>query len=405
MNLKLRISAAELAKCSLEVTRVNDSQISGFHARFGKTNSDGYRLISYYFYYRLGGRNGRQVNYFIGNSSTMDVGTARRIAMQIEPLVKQGKDIVQMKFEAEKQTVKLKTFWRFKGADFIMKKYKNSQDAKRNFEVDILPKIGSVELSKISQRLVEVRVLKPLVSAGKKSQAKVILSQLKALLSFAVDQQYLTHQPIKKVDPSFFGSTDLSNSDLNSREPRDGDAILSGAQLKGIYFRASKATRRSAFLFTLRLQILTGQSLSTICQSYRQDIKANRWLLRGSDGKLTGKSIPVTGPLKALLKEVVTEFTNRESLYLFPGKGARAKQDRNMDSRALAKAQQRFIFDVHQERVSMTQLLSDIKHAMITLKINPLVIAYLFHDNLSGYLAIESDCPSIAVGLEQWYGG
>ena len=85
MNIKERITQALLAHVDLTINRINDNQIIGFHVRLGKLKLDGSRLASYYYFYRIGGRNGRQVNYFIGNSDVIDAGVARRIALKIEP--------------------------------------------------------------------------------------------------------------------------------------------------------------------------------------------------------------------------------------------------------------------------------------------------------------------------------
>lgn len=398
MTKSERITEQVIATCSQEIKRINDSVLNGFHARLGVTRTDGSRLVSYYFFYRVGGRNGRQVNYFIGNSKTMDAGLARRIALQIEPHVKAGKDIEEMKFSAEKEHVKMKEFWRFLGMKFIVEKYKNGQEICRLFEQHILPQIGSVQLAKINQRIVELRIINPLLEAEKFSTAKSVIVYLKQVLKYAVKMNYLNSQPIDNL------SIDGEPSSKNDKR-REEELSLTGAQLKGIYYRASKMTGSNTYLFTLRLQILSGQSLATICRAFRQDIKGNKWLLRDRNGKLSGKIIPCDGPLKNLLKQGVKQFTNAQSLYLLPGKGARKKADKAMDAKSLAKLQQQFIFEVHGSKRSMSNMLKDIETAMIDVGVSPLVVAYLFHRKLDSYLALSSEDPAIAVGLNQWYRG
>lgn len=395
MAIKERITDVMVRNLTSETTRVNDNQINGFHLRAGKIRDDGTRLFSYYFFYRLGGRNGRQVNFFIGNSTTLSAGEARRIALKIEPLVRGGKDLQKMQFDDKNKEVKLKLFWRYIGREIFKKNYKNSQDAIRNIEAVVLTAIGSVTLEKISPQLVELRLVKPLTAQGKVSQAKVIISQLKALLKIAVQHGFLTAQPIKGFE--FKSVASVVNPDLTSE--------VTGAQLKGIYYRASKETRHSAFLYCLRLQILTGQSLAVICRCYRQDIKGNKWLLRTSDGKLSGRVIPLAGPLKALFKEILKIFPVVHSLYLFPGQARGKKNDCEMDTRALAKSQKRFIASVHNINVTQRSLLGDIEQAMLSLNINPLAVAYLFGKKLDPSLTLNPDDPEIAKALEQWYRG
>jgi len=398
MNKSERITEHVIAICSPEVKRINDNVLKGFHVRLGVVRNDGSRLASYYFFYRVGGRNGRQVNYFIGNSETMDAGLARRIALQIEPHVKAGKDIEAMKFSAEKEHVKVKEFWRFLGAKFVIEKYKNGHEICRLFELHILPQIGSVQLAKVNQRIVELRIIKPLLDVNKISMATSVIVYLKQLLKYAVQMDYLSRQPIEHLKINRRLQLDNDKSDKQ-------ELALTGAQLKGIYYRASKIPASNTYLFTLRLQILSGQSLATICRTFRQDIKGNKWLLRDRNGKLNGKVIPCDGPLKSLLKQGVKQFTNAQSLYLLPGKGARKKDDKAMDAKSLAKLQQQFIFEVHGRKRSMSNMLKDIEAAMVDIGVSPLVVAYLFHRKVDAYLALDNDDPLIADGLNHWYRG
>lgn len=397
MNISERITEQSIAFCSADVLRINDNVLKGFHVRLGKLKLDNSRLASFYFFYRVGGRNGRQVNYFIGNSEQMDAGLARRIAVQIEPHVKAGKDVQQMKFNAEKGGVKFKEFWRFQGEEFVLVKYKNGSDIVSQFRRHILPKIGSIDLEKLSHRLIGLRIVSPLIEENKLGTARQLVSVLKQVLEKAVLEKYLQEQPIENF-PQLKVSRPVKEVKENSNQ-------LTGAQIKGIYYRASKMSNRSVYLFTLRLQILSAQSLSMICRTFRQDIKGNKWLLRDSSGKLSGKVIPLDGPLKALLKQGVKDHTNAQSLYLIPGKGKRIIADQSMDPKSLAKLQQKFILDVHGHKRTMTQLLGDIEQAMIDVQVPPLVVAYLFHKKVESYLKLAPDDPSVKAGLTIWYGG
>lgn len=395
MVIKERISVAVVKNARVELKRINDNQYQGFHARLGKLRADGSRLISYYFFYRVGGRNGRQSNYFIGNSDTMDAGVARRIAGQIHPLVKAGKDILKLKFQSEKEQVRLKDFWRFSGREYFEKKYKNSDDYIRNIERDVLPNIGSVHLRKLSDRLIQLRVFKPLIERGKPNQVKAVASQLKSLLGYAIETDYLTSLPIKSP---LIGHA-------NAESTQGDEVVISPAQIKAIYYRATKESGNKPYLYTLRLQILTGQSLSTILASYRQDIKGNYWSLRSTSGKLTGKVIPLQGPLKALLKEVLERFSTAQSLYLLPSKKCNDTLDVSLDPRALAKSQQRFIINVIEQKISMSKLCKQVEAAMVTNGVPVLVVAYLFDRKVEDYLRLFAKDPVIAAGLTQWYNG
>jgi len=395
MRIKERITQGGITSVASNVTRVNDSQYPGFHARFGKPKDDGTRLVSYYYFYRVGGRNGKQCNYFIGNSEQIDAGVARRIAAKIQPLVKRGEDILKLKFNSEKDHVRLSEFWRFSGEKMFSKKYKNANDAIRNIERNVLAQIGSVPLDKITNELVELRIFRPLLKQKKLSQLKSVASQLRGLLQFAVDSDYLVAQPIKP----------LTGLLVTALIPQRKSQSLSGPQIKGIYYRAAKTPKLLAYLYTLRIQILTGQSLSSILASYRQDIKGNYWSLRATNGKLTGKIIPLHGPLKILLKEVIVAFTTPDSLFLFPSKLVRNGGDVAMDPRAIAKSQQRFIMEVQGTKITSSELIQHIEMAMVELGVPGLVVAYLFDRKIEQYLTLDPKDQSIATGLTQWYSG
>ncbi|NRA70479.1 MAG: DUF4102 domain-containing protein [Gammaproteobacteria bacterium] len=393
--MKNRITDTLLRTLTSEDLRVNDVDIPGFHIRLGRPNTDGHRLVSYYFFYRLGGKNGRQVNFFIGNSSSLSAGEARRIALQIQPLVKAGKNLEKMQFEQQTSAVKLKDFWQFVGLEKFKKYYKNSQDPIRNIEGFILPMIGSVTLDQIDLRLIELRVFKPLLKNNKRSYLRIVAAQLNALFKMAVAEGAISQSQfipfVVKLSPIIKSSMTLTK--------------MTGAQIKGIYYRASKIENHPAFLYCLRLQILSGQSLAVICRSYRQDVKANKWLLRNSDGKLSGRIIPLSGPLKSLTKFILKTFPKPNSLYLFPGQhrqGA-SQDDATMDIRALAKGQKRFIESVHQIAITQRDFLVNIEQAMISQKINPLAVAYIFDKKLASNLMVAPEDPIIATALTQWH--
>jgi hypothetical protein len=400
MIIKQRISDTVVKSLAHNVLRVNDNQISGFHLRLGKPNTNGVRRISYYFYYRLGGRNGRQVNFLIGCGDTLSAGEARRIAQQIQPLVQAGKDVQKLQLDAKNQPLKLKQFWRHFGHEFFIQKYRNSQDAIRLIESIVLPTIGSVSLDQISHQLIELRIAKPLIAKNNISTLRLVISGLRSLLKLAVELEMISVQPIKTID--------LSNH-LPAKGLTD-TKLLSSAQLKGLYYRASKEPKLSVYLYTLRLQILSGQCLATICRAYRQDIKGNKWLLRNKDGKLSGTMIPIVGPLKQLLKEIIKLFSKARSLYLFAGRlrhdsDGSFDDDRPVDIRSLAKLQLNFIKSVHDITITQSALIATIEQAMLALAISPLVVAYLLNKKLAPSLTLLPDDPLIAEALVIWHQG
>ena len=389
----MRISDSVVNDLPDGTLRVNDNQIPGFHLRIGKVDSNSKQRVSYYYYYRIGGRYGRQVNFYIGNNQDISAGDARRIALKIIEFNQQGKDVEKLQFEQQKNHIKLKKFWQLFAKELVSEKYKNPLQVIRNVETIILPAIGSVDLDKISHNLVELRIIKMLIRTERSSYILTITSQLKAVLDLAVAHHYLVYHPLKSFKQYV----------TKNQKPLMPQVTLSGSQLKGLYYRASKEPRHSVYLFCLRLQILTGLSLAVICAAFRQDIKGNKWLLRSKSGKLTGQIIPLTGPLKPLVKEILKRFPTAQSLYLFPGLVKSGKTSEMMDVRAIAKAQSRFIMRVHGMSLTQRSLLTNIERAMLEQGVAPLVVAYLFNKKLDPSLLLASDDPQIANELANWH--
>lgn len=96
MAIKQKITATNLKNLTIEDQRINDTEISGFHARISPKG-----LITYYLFYRL---NGKQVNYRLGIDGHITPAQARDLAKDKSALVHQGIDV-----QAEKKKARVKT--------------------------------------------------------------------------------------------------------------------------------------------------------------------------------------------------------------------------------------------------------------------------------------------------------
>lgn len=74
MAVKKKITNTSIKQLTIEDGRLNDTEISGFHARISPKGA-----IKYYFYYRL---NGKQRNYLIGSADSMTPAQARDLAKE-----------------------------------------------------------------------------------------------------------------------------------------------------------------------------------------------------------------------------------------------------------------------------------------------------------------------------------
>ncbi|SON49366.1 site-specific integrase [Vibrio tapetis] len=106
MALKQKITNASIKKLSTDEQRINDTEVSGFHARISPKGH-----IKYYLFYRL---NGKQRNFLLGSASSLTPAQARDLAKEQAGLVASGKDIQQNKLETRQReatlNLKLNTF-------------------------------------------------------------------------------------------------------------------------------------------------------------------------------------------------------------------------------------------------------------------------------------------------------
>ncbi|WP_367989491.1 tyrosine-type recombinase/integrase [Vibrio sp. NTOU-M3] len=94
MALKQKITNTSIKALTVEQKRLNDTDISGFHARISPKGS-----IKYYLYYRL---NGKQRNYLIGSAHSLTPAQARDLAKEKAGLVASGVDIQECRHEAKR---------------------------------------------------------------------------------------------------------------------------------------------------------------------------------------------------------------------------------------------------------------------------------------------------------------
>ncbi|CAK4074127.1 site-specific integrase [Vibrio sp. 16] len=98
MAIKKKITNTSIKQLTIEDGRLNDTEISGFHARISPKGA-----IKYYFYYRL---NGKQRNYLIGSADSMTPAQARDLAKEKAGLVASGVDVQTQRAEERKAEVR-----------------------------------------------------------------------------------------------------------------------------------------------------------------------------------------------------------------------------------------------------------------------------------------------------------
>lgn len=97
MSKRLKITNSSIKALQVDDGRVNDTELSGFHARISPKGR-----ITYYLFYRI---NGKQVNFKIGTYPEITPTQARDLAKAKLGDVANGIDVQEVKKEAKRQTI------------------------------------------------------------------------------------------------------------------------------------------------------------------------------------------------------------------------------------------------------------------------------------------------------------
>lgn len=95
MAIKQKITASSIKNLTIADERLNDTEISGFHARISPKG-----VIKYYLYYRI---HGKQRNFLLGSANALTPAQARDLAKEKAGQVAAGEDVQVTRHEAKKR--------------------------------------------------------------------------------------------------------------------------------------------------------------------------------------------------------------------------------------------------------------------------------------------------------------
>ncbi|TDF35523.1 DUF4102 domain-containing protein [Alteromonadaceae bacterium M269] len=196
MPIKAKISNSTIKNLQPNDKRLNDTDISGFHARISANGK-----IKYYLFYRL---NGKQVNYLLGADGQITPAQARDLAKDKSAEVTKGIDIQSVKKEAKEKVrlSKLSTL----GA-FVNDKYEpwletqNAKTAKASIQnlKAAFPQFLDKQLSEITAWELEKWRNEKKSSGLKPASINRRINTLKGCLSRAVEWEVIEHHDLNKV--------------------------------------------------------------------------------------------------------------------------------------------------------------------------------------------------------------
>jgi len=196
MAIKAKVTATNLKNLSIEDQRINDTEISGFHARISPKG-----LITYYLFYRI---NGKQVNYRLGIDGQITPAQARDLAKDKSALVHQGIDV-----QAEKKKARVKTslskfttlsaFLEQKYAPFLKNRNPKTADKVMKALKSSFPKYLNRQLDDITAWELEKWRSERLGESIKPATANRQINALQGCLSRAVEWGIIENHDLKKL--------------------------------------------------------------------------------------------------------------------------------------------------------------------------------------------------------------
>ncbi len=389
-SIRAKLTESVLNNIPLEITKINDTEISGFYLNVGKPNKDGERSQVFYLYYRLGGRGSKERRLALGKSSVLTVGEARKLAKQYIGDVSRGIDVFleqKERTKAQKQEDEAPTVQEL-ATEFLERYIKiNRKDpsaVERMFEKDVLPAIGKVKLKEITRREILSKVLDPITDRGAGTQANKTLSILKQIFDFAVERDLMLGNPISTAKKKNVGGIE---------KPRT--RALEFEELIQVFERLPKLGVSTQVIYALKFITLTGCRPIEITGAQWQefDFEKMMWTIpaervKQNKGGDRIHKVPINQNMLIMLDELRASFSYLGSKYVFPSttciNSEPGKQpiDRHSLSRALNRKQNELgvpKFVPHDLRRTMATRLGD-----DDIGTDPIVVEKILNHQLQG---------------------
>jgi len=302
------------------IKRINDTKLSGFHARVGKTQNDKKRKIALYLNYRFGGIKGKQRNYHLGYFGECDLKDVRKEVESLKGRVALGEDVYETKQLSLKQQFIEDTSPTVEelAQEFIERDIKvNRKDVDpvmRMFKKDILPFIGNYKLKEITRRDILNKVLDPIKDRGSNTQANKTLSILKQMFDFGVERDLMQGNPVSTVKKKSVGGLEKSRT-----RALEFDEVIQ------VFERLPKLGVSQQVIYALKCITLTGCRPIEVTGAQWQEFDFDKmiWTIpaervkQNKYGERTHK-VPITQNMVILLDELRAAFGYLNSKYVFP---------------------------------------------------------------------------------------
>ncbi|MCL1160474.1 site-specific integrase [Shewanella chilikensis] len=391
-SVKVKITDSIMRQVPEEVTRINDAELSGFYVQIGERSPNGVRSFTYYLYYRLGGRNGIQRRYPIGNANVLTASEARKEATRLKGRVAIGEDVFLTRKKTHAAIAKSKTEPKVallvkEFMDIYVNRHrKRPEEVQRMMNADILPTLGKEKLSQLNRRLVINKGLDPILARGSKVQANKTLSVLKQMFDFGIQRGLLDHNPLAGTKRQVVGGNESSR-----------DRHLSLAEIQIVFDRLPRLGISHQVITILKIILLTGCRVNEIASAkWREfDFENQLWTIpkenvKAKKGKEKEHHVPLNDHLIALLDEAKKAYAYLNSEYVFPSLSCTtvAPGVKPIDKRSVARAVKRHIEELGVEPFTPHDLRRTTATMLSELGVDPIVVEKVLNHELMGVMAV-----------------
>lgn len=392
VSISIKITEDRILNADESIKRINDSEVKGFHIRLLASKKMGKRSGAYYYYYKLGGREGVQRNYKIGNSSDITAAKARTEALRLKSETQKGVDVFSLK---KKMIEDVKLHEKSDDVAVLMNEFiekfikterKRPDDPIRMIDVDIIPSIGKIKLSELETKQIITQCIDPIVNRGSKVYAGRVLSLLKQAFQFGV------HRGLIKSSP-------LSNTQKRNITGKESpkERFLTEDELKTFFCNLPKVGITRPVQIVLTLLCLTGCRVNEliIAEWAHIDFDKKMWFFPPENTKShKGKEKPHYVPLNAvtikLLKEVELQFSYLGTKYVFPSTTKRNVEAgvEPMESRSISKAVARHTEDFGVDKFTPHDFRRTVQTQMAKMGVDAVVVEKVLNHELTGMMRI-----------------
>ena len=409
--VKMLLTDSLLSSVPEPIKRINDTKLSGFHARVGKTQNDKKRKIALYLNYRFGGIKGKQRNYHLGYFGECDLKDVRKEVESLKGRVALGEDVYETKqLSLKKQFIEdTSPTVEELAKEFIERDIKvNRKDVDpviRMFKKDILPFIGNYKLKEVTRRDILNKVLDPIKDRGSNTQANKTLSILKQMFDFGVERDLMQGNPVSTVKKKSVGGLEKSRT-----RALEFDEVIQ------VFERLPKLGVSQQVIYALKFITLTGCRPIEVTGAQWQEFDFDKmiWTIpaervkQNKDGERTHK-VPITQNMVILLDELRAAFGYLNSKYVFPStttnKSGPGEQpiDRHSLSRSISRKLEQLgvpKFVPHDLRRTVATRLGD-----TDIGTDPIVIEKILNHQLQGVQGVYNMQEYMVArrkALEEW---